>query len=150
MLTGFKHLHSANRYVLLALLLIVIITSFQKWKGNKEYTKQDDKLNLLTFIFTHIQLVLGLVLYFKSNWVQFNENTMSNALLRFFTMEHLVGMLVAIILITIGRIKGKKIVDSTKRHKLTFRYFFIALIVMIASIPWPFRAFAEAAGIGWM
>ena len=36
MLTGFKHLHSANRYVLLALLLIVIITSLKKWKGNKE------------------------------------------------------------------------------------------------------------------
>ena len=150
MLTGFKHLHSANRYVLLALLLILIITSLKKWKGNKEYTKQDDKLNLLTFIFTHVQLLLGLVLYFKSDWVQFNENTMSNALLRFFTMEHLVGMLIAITLITIGRIKGKKITDSVKRHKLTFWYFLIALVIMGASIPWPFRAFAEAAGIGWM
>lgn len=150
MLTGFKHLHSANRYVLLALLLIVIIISLKKWKGNEEYTKQDDKLNLLTFIFTHVQLLLGLVLYFTSNWVQFNENTMFNALLRFFTMEHLVGMLIAITLITIGRIKGKKITDSVKRHKLTFWYFLIALVIMGASIPWPFRAFAEAAGIGWM
>jgi hypothetical protein len=75
---------------------------------------------------------------------------MSNALLRFFTMEHLVGMLIAITLITIGRIKGKKITDSVKRHKLTFWYFLIALVIMFASIPWPFRAFAEAAGIGWM
>lgn len=150
MLTGFKHLHSANRWILLVLLLLVIITSFQKWKGNKEYTKQDDKLNLLTFIFTHVQLLIGLVLYFTSSWVQFNENTMSNSLLRFFTVEHIFGMLVAITLITLGRIKGKKIIDSTRRHKLTFWYFFIALIIMLATIPWPFRAWADAAGIGWM
>lgn len=150
MLTGFKHLHSVNRYVLLALLLIVIITSFRKWKGNKEYSKQDDKLNLVTFILTHVQLLLGLFLYFKSDWVQFNENTMSNALLRFFTMEHFVGMLIAIALITIGRIKGKKMIDSVRRHKTTFWYFFIALVIMIASIPWPFRAIAKTAGIGWM
>ncbi len=150
MLTGFKHLHSANRYILLALLLIVIITSFQKWKGKKEYTKQDDKLNLITFIITHIQLLLGLVLYFTSNWVQFNENTMSSSLLRFFTVEHIFGMLIAITLITLGRIKGKKITDSVRRHKLTFWYFFIALIIMLATIPWPFRAWSEAAGIGWI
>jgi len=53
MLTGLGHLHSANRYILLALILIVLITSFTKWKGNKEYSKQDDKLNLMTFIITH-------------------------------------------------------------------------------------------------
>ena len=150
MLTGFKHLHSLNRYVLLALLLVVIVTSYQKWKGNKEYTKQDDKLNLLTFIFTHIQLLIGLVLYFKSGFVQFGENTMTNKIIRFFTVEHLVGMLIAIALITIARIKGKKILDAAKRHKLTFTYYLIALILIFASIPWPFRSFAEAAGIGWM
>jgi hypothetical protein len=131
------------------LILVVIFSSFKKWKGNKEYTKQDDKLNLLTFIFAHLQLVVGLVLYFKSNWVQFNENTMSNSLLRFFTVEHIFGMIVAIALITIARIKGKKITEAAKRHKMTFTYYLIALIIMIATIPWPFRSWAEAAGIGW-
>jgi glycopeptide antibiotics resistance protein len=131
------------------LILVVIFSSFKKWKGNKEYTKQDDKLNLMTFIFAHLQLVIGLVLYFKSNWVQFNENTMSNSLLRFFTVEHIFGMIVAIALITIARIKGKKITEAAKRHKMTFTYYLIALIIMLATIPWPFRSWAEAAGIGW-
>lgn len=144
-----NHLHSATRYILLALLLIVIITSFQKWKGKKEYTKQDNQLNLFAFIFTHIQLLLGLGLYFTSNWVRFDEDTMSSPLIRFFTVEHIFGMLVAITLITLGRIKGKKIIDATSRHKLTFWYFFIALIVMLVTIPWPFREWAEAAGIEW-
>ena len=149
MVTGFKHLHSANRYILLALLLLVIITSFQKWKGKKEYTKQDDKLNLFAFIFTHIQLLLGLGLYFTSDWVRFDDTTMSSPLIRFFTVEHIFGMLVAITLITLGRIKGKKITDSVRRHKLTFWYFFIGLVIILATIPWPFRSWAEAAGIGW-
>ena len=71
---------------------------------------------------------------------------MSDKYDRFFTIEHTLGMLIAIVLITIGRIKGKKIIDSVKRHKLTFWYFFIALVIMIASIPWPFRGF----GNEWM
>ena len=144
-----NHLHSLNRYIILVLILVVIFSSFKKWKGNKEYTKQDDKLNLMTFIFAHLQLVVGLVLYFKSNWVQFNENTMSNSLLRFFTVEHIFGMIVAIALITIARIKGKKITEAAKRHKMTFTYYLIALIIMLATIPWPFRSWAESAGIGW-
>lgn len=139
MLKGFEHLHSANRYILLALLLIVIITSFQKWKGKKEYTKQDDKLNLLAFIFTHLQLLLGLTLYFTSSRVVLKGLDMSDKYDRFFTIEHTLGMLIAIALITIARIKGKKIVDAVRRHKLTFTYYLIALIIIFASIPWPFR-----------
>lgn len=139
MLTGFKHLHSANRYILLALLLTVIIISFNKWKGKKEYTPQDDKLNLLTFIFTHLQLLIGFVLYFTSGMVQFNGDTMANKIIRFFTVEHMIGMLIAITLITIARIKGKKITDAVRRHKLTFTYYLIALLIIIVSVPWPFR-----------
>lgn len=146
MLTGFKHLHSVNRYAILILLLVVIISSYKKWKGNKEYTKQDDKLNLVTFILTHIQLLLGIVLYFTSSFVQFGGETMSNKILRFFTVEHTLGMLIAIALITIGRIKGKKITDAALRHKFTFKYFLIALIIIFLSIPWPFRGL----GMGWM
>ncbi|MDB4088246.1 hypothetical protein N9544_01355 [Flavobacteriales bacterium] len=147
MLIGFKHLHSVNRYVILALILIVIITSFQKWKGNKEYSKQDDKLNLLTFIFAHIQLLIGLVLYFTSDWVKFNSDTMSNTILRFFTVEHIFGMIIAIALITIARIKGKKITEAAKRHKMTFTYYLIALIIIFLTIPWPFRNLGD---FGWI
>ena len=149
MLTGFGHLHSANRYILLALLLVVIITSFLKWKGKKEYTKQDNKLNLLTFIFAHLQLLLGFVLYFSKGWHNFFLDYKGESFLRFFGIEHMVGMLIAITLITLGRIKGKKIEDSMRRHKLTFWYFFIALIIILITIPWPFREWAEAAQIGW-
>ena len=139
MLTGFKHLHSFNRYIILTLLLVVIYKAFTGWKKKKEYTKLDDKLNLFTFISAHLQLTIGIVLYFTSNWVQFNENTMANRILRFFTIEHIFGMVIAIALITIVRIKLKKVTDSTIKHKKTFIYYLIALLIIIITIPWPFR-----------
>ena len=150
MLTGFKHLHSLNRYVILILILVVIFTSFKKWKSNAEYSKQDDKINLLTFIFCHVQLLIGLVLYFTSDWVKFNSETMSSAITRFFTVEHIFGMVIAIALITIARIKGKKTANATRRHNLTFWYYIIALLIIIATIPWPFRSWAAGLGIDWI
>jgi hypothetical protein len=143
MLTGFGHLHSANRYILLALILIVIFTSFSKWRGKQSYSAQDDKLNLITFILTHIQLLLGFILYFAKGWYQFTPSTMKVPALRFFSVEHMVGMLIAIALITLARIKGKKVAEAAKRHKLTFWYYVIALILIFASIPWPFRGFGN-------
>lgn len=139
MLTGFKHLHSLNRYIILALLLVVIYKSYTGWKKKQAYTPLDDKLNLFTFIFSHIQLTIGLVLYFTSPLVQFSENTMGDKILRFFTVEHIFGMLIAIALITIIRIKLKKITDDTTKHKKTFTYYLIALIIIFITIPWPFR-----------
>lgn len=138
MIKGIDHLHSANRYAILVLLLIVIFTSYKKWKSKQEYTNQDDKLNLITFILTHIQLLGGLILYFMGSKVIFNENTMSDRVLRFFAVEHLFGMLIAIALITIVRIKLKKISDPTAKHKKTFVFYLIALLIILISIPWPF------------
>ncbi len=139
MYTGLQHLHSLNRYIILVLLLVVIYTSFTKWKGKKIYTGLDNKLNLFTFISAHIQLTIGLVLYFWNKSGLVNFDNISVKIYRFFTLEHLVGMLIAIALITICRIKIKKISDHTKKHKQTFIYYLVALVIIFASIPWPFR-----------
>lgn len=138
MYTGLKHLHSLNRYILLALMLIVIFSSLKKWLGKKEYTPLDNKLNLFAFISAHTQLLIGLILYFISDWVNFSAPFVSKSY-RFFTIEHLVAMLIAIMLITFGRTKVKKLTDSVTKHKRTFIYYIIALVIILASIPWPFR-----------
>ena len=64
---------------------------------------------------------------------------MKTTLLRFFTMEHLVMMLLAITLITMGYSGAKRMSDSKRQHKRIFTFFLIALILILASIPWPFR-----------
>jgi len=98
---------------------------------------------MITF---HTQLLLGLVLYFTSNKVQFIDGWMKEAMYRFFGMEHLAGMLLAIVAITIGHSKSKKGSDDASKFKAIKVWYVLALILVLAFIPWPFRS---ELGAGW-
>jgi len=141
-----KHAHSGIRWILLILLIYAVFNAYTKWKGNNAYQEKDRKLNLFTFIATHVQLLLGLGLYFISPKVQFTGEVMKNAVGRFYTVEHLSLMLIAVILITVGNIKSKKMAEDGRKFKTVFTYFAIALLLILISIPWPFRA---ALGGSW-
>ncbi|PKR81462.1 cytochrome B [Brumimicrobium salinarum] len=129
--------HSGLRYIVLALLVIAIFNAIANLKSDK-YEKKDKMINLFAMIFLHIQLLLGLVLYFMSPKVQFVKEMMGDSTLRFFTMEHILLMLVAIILVTLGRKKAEKNPLPSARHKLILRYYGLGLIIIFISIPWPF------------
>lgn len=91
-------------------------------------------------ITAHLQLILGLILYFfLSPYVQFNSKTMSDAVLRFYSVEHITIMVLAIALITIGYSQAKKKLESAQKFRAVFTYYLIALILLLAGIPWPFR-----------
>lgn len=129
--------HSILRWIILPLLLLSIIFAY---KNKKSPSLNNKIIYLLTLIFTHTQMLLGFILYYKSNLVQFKSETMSNKILRFFTVEHSLGMIIAIILITIGYSKFKK----EKNHNKIFAFFLIATIIIFVSIPWPFRNLATS------
>src|SRR5690554_2141397 len=129
--------HSGLRYIVLALLVIAIFNAIANLKSNK-YEKKDKMINLFAMIFLHIQLLLGLALYFISPKVQFVKETMSETTLRFFTVEHILLMLIAITLVTLGRKKAENQTDLVKRHKLILRYYGLGLIIIFIAIPWPF------------
>lgn len=105
--------------------------------SKKAFAKSDDKVSLYLFIATHTQLLVGIILYFVSPFVKFNSDTMTNTEMRFFTMEHSVMMLIAIVLITMGRIMSKKQATDAGKFKRLFWFNLIALIVIFAAIPWP-------------
>lgn len=134
MYNGLLHAHSGVRYLVLLGLLIVIVTSLLGWTNRKPYTSTDNKLSLYLFIATHIQLLLGLILYFVSPFVQFGANTMSDKITRYWTVEHIVGMLVAVVLITLARSTSKRMADDNAKHKRMFIFNFVALVVIIAII----------------
>lgn len=145
MITGFLHLHNFLRWFALIAIVIALIRSFQGMRNKTAFTKPDNLWSLLTLIAFHLQLVVGLVLYFANGWYsQIGE--MSNKLIRFYSVEHSLGMLIAITLVTIGRVSAKKAENDTTKHKKIFWYFFIALIITLVSIPWPFR---EIIGRPW-
>ncbi|MEM7548697.1 MAG: cytochrome B [Bacteroidota bacterium] len=144
MYNGLVHAHSGLRWIVLVLLILTIINSFAKKKSGV-FTEKDRKLGLFTFIFSHVQLLLGLVLYFISPLVVFSASAMKNTVQRFYLVEHISLMLVAIILITLGYSKSKRASSDRKKFGIIGTYFLIALILILAAIPWPFRI----PGAGW-
>lgn len=133
------HAHSGLRWLVLIFLLLAIVNAGRKMGGSTAYGASDKRLGLFALIFTHIQLILGLILYFISPKVQFGAGTMGDALLRFYTVEHISLMLISIVLITIGYSKAKRQEADSKKFKTTFWYYLIALVLILVAIPWPFR-----------
>lgn len=134
-------LHSLNRFVLLALLLVVLYRSLTGWLNKSAYTNADDKLSLGLFISTHTQLLLGLILYFVSPVVIFSAASMKDKIARYWLVEHITGMLLAVVLITMARITAKKLSDGTARHRRLFVFNVIALVIILAIISMGQRGF---------
>lgn len=139
------HAHSGLRWVVLILLVTATFKALLKWRSNAPFTEGDRKLNLFTMISAHVQLLIGFVLYFISPKVIFAAESMKEAVNRFYLVEHLATMLIAIILITVGYSKSKRAVEENKKLKTAFIYFGLGLLLILIGIPWPFRI----AGAGW-
>lgn len=136
------HTHSGLRWIALILIIFAIYNSITA----KEFTKREKLINLFSMVSLHTQLLLGLVLYFNSPRVNFASGWMKDASFRFYGMEHLAGMLIAIALITVGYVKSKKGTTPAAIYKPIKLFYIIGLILILASIPWPFRA---NLGGGW-
>ncbi len=136
--TGLIHLHSLLRWVALLAILVVIIRAFSSLRKSKPYTAADNRWSLITLITFHLQLVVGLLLYFTQGWHNQIGN-MSDKVIRFFAVEHLLAMLIVVFLVTFGRVKAKKAATDDLKHRHHFIYFILALLLLLANIPWPVR-----------
>lgn len=146
------HAHSAGRWILLILLVIAIFNSAVA--GGRPFIKSDNTTGLLLTIFTDLMLLIGLALwYFGTNGYQAIQNSggmsavMKDPVARFFAVEHITAMLIAVILIHIGKAQAKKKIPDGAKHRRTVIFYLIALIVILISIPWPFVA--AGSGRGW-
>ena len=131
-----KHTHSGLRWIALSLIVLAIYNAFTA----KEFGKREKMINLFSMVSLHTQLLIGLILYFISPRVSFAAGWMKDAALRFYGMEHLAGMIIAIALITIGYVKSKKGTSPQEIYKPIKLFYIIGLILILVSIPWPFRA----------
>ena len=133
--------HSLVRYFVLILLIIVIVRSCIGWIKKSPYNTLDNQLSLSLFIFTHVQLLVGLVLFFVSPLVVFSGATMKDPNARYWLVEHNTGMLIAIVLITIARISSKKMADGVAKHRRMFIFNFTALAIVLLIIGYSKRGF---------
>ena len=137
------HVHSVGRWVLLVLLLIAIFNSLVA--GQRPFIRTDARTGLILTIVADLMLVIGGVLWYFGEWGYNQIRTrgmsavMKDGVARFFVMEHLLLMLIAIILIHIGKVQGRKAISDRSKHNRTMWYYLIALILILISVPWPFR-----------
>lgn len=148
MYEGLLHLHNLGRWVVLILLLIALFKSLAGLSGDKPFSSSDKKTGLFLMISAHIMLLVGLYQWFVGPGLTSIQNmgmkaAMQNSVARFWAVEHPLGMIIGIILITIGRGSVKKNITDKAKHSRSFWFYLIALIVIVASVPWPFREVAR-------
>ncbi len=138
-------IHSILRYVLLLFLLVSILFSLRGVITKAPILIGHRAVTVWTVMVAHIQLVIGLILYIMGGWHMADH---SSRLGRFWKMEHIAMMVLAVILITVGRVMSKKAKSEYKKQMHILVFFLIALLMILAAIPWPFRE--VGFGRGWI
>ena len=134
-------LHSWLRWGILVLGIIALVRAIGG-RGGRPWTQTDNNIGKWFVTTLDIQFVLGILLYAwlsPITQVAFADfgGAMRNAGLRFWAVEHLVGMVIAVALAHVGRVKIRKASGDSRKHTLAAIYFGVALIILLASIPWP-------------
>ena len=133
-----KMLHSYWAYLVFFMMIIAAGNALIKHFGKKEYEPRDFRIALFTLIVSHIQLLIGIVLWFSQDY--FGElsvgEVMSNKAIRSNAIEHPLAMILAVAFITIGYSKHKKKLTSAGKLKPLAIFYTLALILVLAKIPW--------------
>jgi len=146
-------LHSVTRWLVLLSLLFAIYRGYRGWLGNKPYTTSDNATRLFAVNIAHIQLVIGIWLYFISPIVNYFLHNFKEAVherqIRFFGMEHVTMMVIAIVFITIGSAKAKRKTTDQEKFKTMAIWFTISLLLIFTSIPWSFSPLISRPLLRW-
>lgn len=139
--------HSVMRWLVLASLFYAIYRAVRGYTTGAAFTKADNAVRRWTATIAHIQLMIGMVLYFNSPLVRYFLANFTKVALHFdmvfFGVVHSTVMLSAIVVVTIGSaIAKRKQVDNDK-FKTMFSWYIVALIIIFIAIPWPFSPLAN-------
>lgn len=141
MYTGLKHLHSYWAYLVLLIVFLATINALVKFFGKKPYESKDFRISLFALIVSHLQLLIGLAIYFVSPYFSAFKNQgmgeiMKDSNLRLYLIEHPITMILAIVFITMGYSKHKKELSSRPKFKKLAIFYTLAFILILSRIPW--------------
>jgi hypothetical protein len=133
--------HNIVRWLVLIFGIIAIVKAFIGWSGKKEWRSLDNQLGLAFTISLDVQVLLGFLLYVVLSPITTNAfssfgSAMSDSATRFFLVEHLLMMIIALVLAHIGRSRAKKADTDVSKHKNAAIFFTIAVLLIIIGIPW--------------
>ncbi len=141
MYTGLLHTHNMFRWLVLIVMVMAVGFALSGWFGKKDWKKLDNITGLLLVIFMDVQFLVGIILYAfvspitKSAFADFGT-AMQNPVLRFYAVEHITMMIIALALVHIGRSKSKKAATPEKKHRSAAIFYILGLILILAAIPW--------------
>lgn len=139
----FLHLHSIGRWIVLILLLVGIFNSMVA--GSRPWIRSDARTGSILAGVADLMFLVGLVIwYFGEKGYKLIEAfgfsaVMKDKTQRFFAVEHITVMLIAVILIHIGKAQARRAISDKAKHRNTLIFYFIALLLILWAIPWPFR-----------
>jgi hypothetical protein len=142
MYTTLLLLHSILRWLVLLAGLLAFARGLSGWSGASPWTPSDARAGAWFARALDVQMLLGLILYFGLSPItraalQDFGAAMGNSALRYFAVEHVFGMLVAITLAHVGVARIRKTTDERRRHRVAAVFFGLALVAILVSIPWP-------------
>lgn len=140
MYSGILLIHSWFRWVVLLLGLTAVARGVSR--AQRPWTPTDRSVGRWFSIALDVQFLLGALLYFVFSpftTAAFGDfgAAMRNSGLRFWAVEHLFGMLVAIAFAHVGKSKIAKAPNDARRHRLAAIFYGLALLAIVFSIPWP-------------
>lgn len=136
-----KMIHSYWAYLVLILLIISIFNAIKGLRSKRDFTAKDLRISLFTLIVSHIQLVIGLVAYYLSNYYTTMRSigmgeVMKNSELRKPLVEHPIMIIIAVVLLTIGFSKIKRKETDRGKFKSVLIFYSLALLLILSMIPW--------------
>lgn len=136
-----QNLHSLWAYFVLFILVYTVVNTWLGKLGNKEFAAKDLRASLFTLILSHLQLTIGLIIYFMSPFFSTLKElgmgaVMKDATLRLYLVEHPLTMIAAVTLITIGFSKHKKKTTAAEKFKTIGVFYSIALVLILSRLPW--------------
>ncbi len=133
-----QFIHSGWAYIVLLVLILATLNALVKFFGDKAFGAIDFRLSLFALITMHIQLLIGIILFFTKGY--FDEmsvgEVMKNSAIRKLAVEHPTTMIIAVALVTIGYSKHKKKLVSKPKFKVLSIFYTIALVLVLYMIPW--------------
>ena len=135
-------IHSWLRWAVILVALFAIVRAVTGASSRRPWAPADDRAGLLFTIVVDVQLLLGLLLYFALSPITQAAlrdfgGAMAVSATRYWAVEHVFGMVVGVLLAHRGRARAKSIADPARRHKVAAIFFVLALVAILASIPWP-------------
>jgi hypothetical protein len=141
-------IHSVFRWLVLVSAAVALFRAYSGWFGKKAWSESDRRWNV---IFAHsmtTQFLIGLALYLFISPITTGAFSnfgaaMKDRVMRFWAVEHIFAMVVALALAHIGNARARKGTTDEAKHKAAAIFFTLAILLILASIPWPFLSYGR-------